>query len=114
MFSFIHISINVRMMCVSDDCNFRVFILRIFLGRNLGNCNQIIIKSELLLDQMRTFIKTDRKAEAAPHCYDDAVIAMSIAIQMYKFIPEPIEGGEIVVRDYRPSTTIDNLLYKKR
>jgi hypothetical protein len=73
---------------------------------------QFIIRSELLLDQMRTFIRTTSKTEAAPNCYDDAVIGAGIAIQMYKFIPEPIKDSDIVTRDYRPSTSLYNLLRK--
>lgn len=75
------------------------------------NNRQYIIRSQLVIDQLRTFIRNEKgKAEAAPHCHDDAVIGNAIAIQMYKELPEPIDKDTISVREYKPNTSLSNFL----
>lgn len=81
--------------------------------QQLVSNRQFIIRSKLLLDQMRTFVRGNRKAEAAPGCFDDAVIGTSIAIQMYEFTPEPFNESDIISRNYRPNSSLYNILNKK-
>lgn len=85
----------------------------------LGDLNQvfserkIVIRDGRTLEQMASFVKNERgRAEAQVGTYDDCVIAIGIAYQMYKHIPEPVADDEVVVRDYRPSTSAYNLSKK--
>jgi len=74
---------------------------------------QIIIHDERTLGQMQSFVKNDKgKAVAQIGAYDDSVIAIGIAYQMYKHIPEPVADDDVVVRDYRPNTSANNFIYK--
>jgi hypothetical protein len=86
----------------------------------LGDLNQvfslrqIIIHDERTISQMASFIKNDvGKAVAQVGAFDDCVISIGIAYQMYKHIPEPVADDEVVVRNYRPNTSAVNLIKKK-
>lgn len=75
---------------------------------------QIIIHDERTLAQMGSFIKTDTgKSQAQVGTYDDSVMAIGIALQMYKQLPEPIADDEVFVRDYHPNTSAYNFRQKK-
>lgn len=74
---------------------------------------QIVIHDERTLSQMASFVKNDKgKPVAQVGAYDDSVIAIGIAYQMYKHIPDPIADDDVVVRDYRPNTSANNFIYK--
>jgi len=74
---------------------------------------QIIIHDERTLGQMASFVKNDKgKPVAQIGAYDDSVIAIGIAYQMYKHIPDPVADDDVVVRDYRPNTSANNFIYK--
>jgi hypothetical protein len=86
----------------------------------LGDLNQVfslrqlIIHDERTISQMASFVKNDvGKAVAQVGAFDDCVISIGIAYQMYKHIPEPIADDEVVVRKYRPNTSAYNLSSKK-
>jgi len=75
---------------------------------------QIVIHDERVIGQMASFVKNDAgKAVAQVGAYDDCVISMGIAYQMYKHVPDPIADDEVVVRNYRPNTSAYNLINKK-
>lgn len=75
---------------------------------------QIVIHDKRTLDQMGSFVKNEQgKPEAQVGSYDDSVVAIAIAYQMYKHIPDAIADDEVVVRDYRPRTSAYNLSAKK-
>lgn len=68
---------------------------------------QIIIRSKEIIGEMRSFVKNKRgKPEAQYGTHDDLVIALSIAYQMYKSVPDDIGSGDIYVRKYKPNTTL--------
>lgn len=85
----------------------------------LGDLNQvfaekqIIIHDERTLSQMGSFVKNDKgKPVAQIGTYDDSVIAIAIAYQMYKHMPAPVADDEVVVRDYRPNTSAIKFIKK--
>lgn len=70
---------------------------------------KILIRSSECIGEMRSFVKnTKGKAEAQIGTHDDLVIALGIAYQMYKNMPNSISSEDIYVRDYRPNTTLNN------
>lgn len=70
---------------------------------------QYIIRSQLVIDQMRTFVRNKRgRAEAQSGSHDDAVIGNCIGIQLYEFLPEPIKDDEITGSDYKPNSSLLN------
>jgi hypothetical protein len=71
---------------------------------------RFIIRSSLLIKQMRTFVRNSRgRAEAQSGCHDDAVIGNAIALQLYKFLPSGNVELGITKRDYRPGGKINKL-----
>jgi hypothetical protein len=74
---------------------------------------KIIIRSSEVLGEMRSFVKNTRgKPEAQQGCHDDLVIALAIAYQMYKSVPDNIGSGDVYVRKYKPNTTLNNFSKK--
>jgi len=70
---------------------------------------KIIIRSKDTVGEMRSFVKnTKGRPEAQQGTHDDLVIALAIAYQMYKSVPENIGSGDIYVRKYKPNTTLNN------
>ena len=85
----------------------------------LGDLNQVfsekqvVIHDERTLSQMGSFVKNEKgKPVAQIGTYDDSVIAIAIAYQMYKHMPEPVADDEVVVRDYRPNTSAIKFIKK--
>ncbi len=74
----------------------------------------IVIRDLRTLDQMASFIKNEAgKPVAQTGAYDDCVISLAIAYQMYRHIPDPVADDEVVVRDYAPNTSHLNFQLNK-
>lgn len=70
---------------------------------------KIIIRSKECIGEMRSFIKSTKgKPEAQIGTHDDLVIALAIAYQMYKSMPNSVGSETVYVRKYKPNTTLNN------
>ena len=74
---------------------------------------RLIIRSQLVIDQMRSFVRNKRgEPSAISGSHDDAVMGLAIACQMYKRLPNEVEGDIIAYRDYSPFSSLNNLSKK--
>ena len=71
------------------------------------------IRSQLVIDQMYTFIRGKTKPQAMKGTHDDAVIGNAIALQLLKLVTAGGLSDSIQVRDYTPNTSF-KFFSKKR
>ena len=89
------------------------------MGMYIRN-SELIIHDQVTLNELMTFVRTDEKpdGEAQPGCWDDTVMALGIAVQMYrrfsdnpnrdKFVTRAGGTSQIENQLDIPSTAFDN------
>lgn len=82
-------------------------LIEVFANRQIG------IPDENILKEMRSMTRgKNNKPEAQEGAHDDLVMALAIALQMYKAIPES-SNKLVFVRNYRPNTSLNKFIRNK-
>lgn len=69
--------------------------------------HSLVLRDKETIGEMRSFVKDEKGRPAAQQgCHDDRVISLAIAYQMYKTLPSTEEVSDVVIRRYRPNTTL--------